>query len=193
MQKRFSQTVAKLAAIAVIIAATHDYTHAQEATGPLDSPQQRRGAGGFGAAERGVYKSRITPHWLEGNTQFWYRNDLRGGTKEFILVDAEKGARQRAFDHEKLAAGLGKAAGQSFQADKLPFNDIEFVDKGSAVQFEAAGKSWRCNLNTYECTEAAKSSARVTVPEIQMPEEISGDEYAGPLSPQESQATNQPQ
>src|SRR3569833_391731 len=151
MQKCFSQSVAKFAAIAVIVATICQYGPAQEvSTGQLNSPQQRRGSGGFGAPERGVYKSRVTPHWLTGNTQFWYRNDLRGGTKEFILVDAEKGSRQRAFDHEKLAAGLGKAAGQSFQADKLPFNDIEFVDKGSAVQFEAAGKSWRCNLNTYE-------------------------------------------
>src|SRR5215472_5992894 len=83
------------------------------ADGSHDSPQQRRG---FGPPERGVYKARITPHWLTNNIQFWYRNDLRGGTKEFILVDAEKGIRQRAFDHDKLAAALAKAAGQEVKA-----------------------------------------------------------------------------
>ena len=195
MQKCFSQTVAKLAAIAVIVAATPAYSRAQEtATGQLDSPQQRRGAAGFGAPERGVYKSRITPHWLAGNTQFWYRNDLRGGTKEFILVDAEKGSRQRAFDHEKLASALAKAAGESVSADKLPFGDIEFLDKGNGIQFQAFGKSWRCDLTSYQCTAVtANSNASITVPEIQIPDEVSGDEYAGPPSPQESQATNQPQ
>src|SRR6185437_16920614 len=89
-------------------------------------------------------------HWLGNNVQFWYRNDLAGNKKEFILVDAEKGTRQPAFDHQKLAAALSKAAGQSVEADKLPFADIEFVDSNNSVQFEASGKTWRCNLNTYE-------------------------------------------
>src|SRR3989442_14515626 len=62
--------------------------------------QGRRGR--FGAPERGVYKARITPHWFQNDTRFWYRNDLKGNTKEFILVDAEKGTRQPAFDHEEL-------------------------------------------------------------------------------------------
>src|SRR5262245_44926855 len=40
-----------------------------------------------------VFKAEITPHWFADNTRFWYRNDLRGGAKEFILVDAENGKR----------------------------------------------------------------------------------------------------
>src|SRR5262249_52027042 len=44
-----------------------------------------------------VFKETITPHWFAGNTRFWYRNDLRKGTREFILVDAEKGTRGPAF------------------------------------------------------------------------------------------------
>src|SRR5687767_15097417 len=31
-----------------------------------------------------VFKERITPFWFHENTRFWYRNDLRGDTKEFI-------------------------------------------------------------------------------------------------------------
>src|SRR5262245_38063262 len=83
--------------------------------------QQRRGGGRFGGPPRGVYKSSVTPHWFANETRFWYRNDLRGGAKEFILVDAEKGTRRPAFDHEKLAAALSKAAGEEFKADRLPF------------------------------------------------------------------------
>jgi dienelactone hydrolase len=128
---------------------------AQDASGSQDSPQQRRG---FGAPERGVYKAHIAPHWLTNNAQFWYRNDLRGGAKEFILVDAEKGIRQRAFDHDKLAAALSKASGQQFNGDKLPFSDIEFVENGSAIKFDAAEKSWRCDLNSYDCVAASTNS-----------------------------------
>src|SRR5204863_7215491 len=43
------------------------------------SPQRR---GGFGQAQRGVYKARITPHWFQDNTRFWYTNGLPGGNWE---------------------------------------------------------------------------------------------------------------
>ena len=119
-----------------------------------ESPQQRRG----GQPERGVYKSRITPHWFANDTRFWYRNVLQGGAKEFILVDAEKGTREPAFDQAKLAAALSKTAGQEFTADKLPFSEIEFVDGGKAIKFDAAEKSWKCELSSYECTIVPTSS-----------------------------------
>ena len=61
--------------------------------------QRRRGGGRFGGRIEGMYKAQITPHWFAHNSRFWYRNDLRGGDKEFILVDAEQGKRQEAFDH----------------------------------------------------------------------------------------------
>src|SRR5437899_1192896 len=65
----------------------------------------------------GVYKAQITPHWFHDNTRFWYRNDLRGGSKEFVVVDAERGSREAAFDHPKLAAALSKAAGATYSAE----------------------------------------------------------------------------
>ena len=40
-----------------------------------------------------LFKMTITPHWFDNNTRFWYRNDLKGGKKEFVLVDADKGTR----------------------------------------------------------------------------------------------------
>src|SRR5690348_16402963 len=55
-----------------------------------------------------VFKARVEPHWFDGNNKFWYRNDLAGDKREFVLVDAAKGQRQAAFDHERLAAALSK-------------------------------------------------------------------------------------
>src|SRR5437660_1349008 len=94
------------------------------ATNRMDATAQTR-RGRFGGPERGVYKAQVTPHWFQENSRFWYRNDLRDGAKEFVVVDAEHGTRQLAFDHQKLAEGLSKAAGKEFKADKLPFSEIE--------------------------------------------------------------------
>src|SRR2546421_9253087 len=58
-----------------------------------------------------VFKARVLPHWFRNNNRFWYRNDLLNATKEFILADAERGTRDQAFDHKRLAAGLSKATG----------------------------------------------------------------------------------
>src|SRR5438094_10341710 len=67
-------------------------------TATADQQQRRRGFGRFGVRIEGMYKAQITPHWFAHNTRFWYRSDLRGGGKEFILVDAERGNRQMAVD-----------------------------------------------------------------------------------------------
>src|SRR5258708_385518 len=81
-----------------------------------------------------VYKLKLTPHWFADNSRFWYRNDLKEGAREFIVVVAEQGKREPAFDHAKLAASLSKSAGKEYRGDRLPFDEIEFVgDK--AVQF----------------------------------------------------------
>ncbi len=109
---------------------------------------------------QGVYKSRITPHWLADDTCFWYRNDLPSGTKEFILVNAERGTREPAFDHARLAAALSKAAGAEYQADQLPFDGIEFVKEAKAVRFTVDQTVWTCDLASYTCekTDATPSS-----------------------------------
>jgi len=110
--------------------------------------------GGFRPSRpvEGVYKDRITPRWLTGNTRFWYRNDLAGKTKEFVLVDAERGTREPAFDHARLAAALSKAAGAEYKANQLPFDTIEFADDGKTVRFTVDQTTWACDLASYICT-----------------------------------------
>jgi dienelactone hydrolase len=116
---------------------------------------QQRGQGG-GA---GVYKARITPHWFDGGTKFWYQNDLAGGKREFILVDAEQGRRKRAFDNEKLAAAISQASGVNTDAEKLPISRLEFKTEEPAVEFRAWNRQWRCDLGTYAISEAAERLA----------------------------------
>src|SRR5262245_14540662 len=90
-----------------------------------------------------VYKERITPHWFHDNARFWYRNDLRGGAKEFVVVDAERGTREPAFDHKKLAVGLSKAAGAEYQAERLPFGRIDFTNDSKAIRFTVGDQAWK--------------------------------------------------
>ncbi|MBN2180614.1 MAG: DPP IV N-terminal domain-containing protein [Sedimentisphaerales bacterium] len=100
----------------------------------------------------GYYKSRITPHWFADNKRFWYRNDLSGNTKEFVLVDAESGTRMPAFDHQKLAAALSKADGTEYEAEQLPFNDIVFTNGTNEIQFRVGETGRRCDLSSYKIT-----------------------------------------
>ncbi len=114
------------------------------------SPPGRAGPG-----DALVSKARITPHWFHQNNRFWYRNDLAAGKREFILVDAEDGTRGPAFDHQKLAAALAKAsAAAGISADKLPFDAIEFADDGKSIRFRVGETTWRCDLDTYDCTRS---------------------------------------
>lgn len=123
---------------------------ARAVTGESVSPPQggARGEAGLGR----MYKGSIEPHWFHGNSRFWYRNELPGDTSEFVLVDAEAGTRGPAFDHTRLAAALSAAAGATFQGERLPFRQIEFIDEAAAIRFEAAGRTWKCLLEAYSCT-----------------------------------------
>src|ERR1044071_4689590 len=108
MKHPLTLTGMKLLAVCLLASAACQLARAADSAPADQNPQQQQRRGGPGGRgfgpPRGVYKSQIAPHWFQNNTRFWYRNDLRGGAKEFILVDAEKGARQPAFNHEKLAA-----------------------------------------------------------------------------------------
>jgi len=103
-----------------------------------------------------VFKQRVNPHWLAGNNQFWYRNDLADEEREFILVNAETGTRQRAFDHKRLAGALAKETGKDIQADRLPIEKLKFSEIGSQLKFTSGGKRWKCDLRSYEVCHVPK-------------------------------------
>jgi dipeptidyl aminopeptidase/acylaminoacyl peptidase/uncharacterized protein (DUF885 family) len=116
-----------------------------------DPPQQRAGRGGPEGMR--VYRDGITPRWFADNTRFWYRNDTQVNAitgKEFVLVDTVKGAREPAFDHDKLAASLEVAKVAKVLGHSLPFNEIEFVDDSRAIIFRVEGVTYKCNLDDYK-------------------------------------------
>ncbi len=100
-----------------------------------------------------VFRAAVDPHWFAEGTRFWYRNNLSGGRREFIVVDALAGTRGPAFDHAKLAAAMAEKLGNDVTAEKLPIEAIEFVDDNAAVRFAAAEKFWKFTLTDVSLTE----------------------------------------
>src|SRR4029079_18076143 len=100
------------------------------------------------------------PHWFAGNAKVWYRNDLRDGVKQFILIDTERGTRTPAFDHRKLAEALAKATSTEVLENHLPFDDITLNDAATKLTFTAAGGQWSCDLASYEVTRTGEAPAR---------------------------------
>jgi hypothetical protein len=170
-----------IATITTILCVSLDTASSWPSQDPLAGPPVEESAS-YQPPQRGgqslgrMYKDGITPHWFRDDARFWYRNDLRGGTTEFVLVDAERGTRAPAFDHERLAAALSKANGKKYRATRLPFDSIEFSDDDAAIRFAVGGTTFRCDLNSYECS---KTDAGTTKPQSgQSAEKAAADEGA---------------
>ena len=108
-----------------------------------------------------AYKTSIIPHWFADNTRFWYRNNLSDGAREFIDVDASRGVRERAFDHEHLAVALRDAGLKDVRAERLPVENLNFEPDADAVVFRTGINYWRCNLKSYKLRKLEGEEAKV--------------------------------
>ncbi len=99
-----------------------------------------------------VLRDPITPRWIAGSDRFWYRVTTERGSA-FMYVDPARRVRRPAFDHDRIAAALGNAAGVRLVGDSLPFQSLEWIESGKAVriQVETGGRPWQCDLSSYQC------------------------------------------
>jgi dienelactone hydrolase len=86
----------------------------------------------------------VRPNWF-GAEKFWYLS-ATATKNEFILVDPVKKTRVPAFDHQKLAAALSAVTGNTYNADKLPFQSIAFSADEKFVLFTADTKKMKYDL-----------------------------------------------
>ena len=105
-----------------------------------------------GRRSAGVYKTSIKARWFANGNGFWYRNDLPGQRREYIVVDAVHGTRKRAFDHDRLAQVLN-GVGVNAQAERLALEAIELDVAGKTLVFRSSDKDWQCDLEAYALTE----------------------------------------
>jgi dipeptidyl aminopeptidase/acylaminoacyl peptidase len=125
--------------------------------------------------EQLVDHGKVSPNWLPGD-KFWYRILTPQGS-EFILVDPVKKTRGQAFDQQKLAAAISTATGKTYEASKLSFRTVNFSDDLRSISFGADGKSWKCDLQTYQCTP---DNAMVSTRTVRTGRKGGGDEIASP-------------
>ena len=114
---------------------TADYAHAEQFMGYNTAPL--------------VTGMLSHPNW-QANDHLSYRV-TRENSSQFMLVDPAKGTAAPAFDNAKLAAALSKAAGTAFDANKLPFQEIEVSEDGKQVSFSVSGKRWKYLPDADQC------------------------------------------
>lgn len=96
------------------------------------------------ATDKLVDAASIRPNWLSGD-RFWYSLKTAKGI-EFILIDPAKKSRSSLFDAQKLATSLSAASGNTYTADKLPFQAISFSDDEKSISFTVDRKRWNYSL-----------------------------------------------
>ncbi len=97
----------------------------------------------------------VSPAWMPDD-RFTYRSTTADGV-QFLLVDPVKATRVPAFDHAKLAAALGAAAGGTFDAKKLPFQSIDLSADGKSVAFDVEARRWSCDVAGAACEDAGSA------------------------------------
>ncbi len=110
-----------------------------------------------------VFKSEIHPNWFPRSNGLWYRNDLPGGKREYVLVDTVKGIRRPAFDHVKLAEMLTKSNGKPHAPDRLEVEKLD-LEEGGALRFQADGKFWRLDPESDTFSVSKADLATVATP-----------------------------
>ncbi len=107
--------------------------------------------------------------WIGDSNHFWYPKLVKGGTV-FVLVDADAGSKNAAFDQDKLAAAISSVTGHPYSALKLPFAPmragarpapdaiastapLSFLDGERSIQFGIDGSLYKCTLSDYTCTK----------------------------------------
>jgi dipeptidyl-peptidase 4 len=95
----------------------------------------------------------VQPQWLEGD-RFWYRNRVADG-HEFVVVDPARGTRERAFDHERMAAALTEATGRELQPAAPPPAGAGPTQDGRGLGFELDRRRWECDVVEYRCERPA--------------------------------------
>ncbi len=119
------------------------------------------------APDSRVYRDRVQAHWLPGNTRFWYQVRTGPEAHEYVFVDAEKGTRQPAFDHDRLAKALTAAGLKNVRPQRLPIENLELKPEERAAVFRAAGQGWRCDLDSYRLM--AETNAPQSAPATGLP------------------------
>jgi dipeptidyl aminopeptidase/acylaminoacyl peptidase len=104
------------------------------------------------SARNALFKMRVLPNWQADGNSFWYSNNNKDSTTEYIYVDAVKGTKQPAFDHQRMAVALTKASGKKANPSRLNLFNIVFDNNKNQVTVDYNNAWYTCDLSNYTCT-----------------------------------------
>lgn len=112
-----------------------------------------------------VYLDRIEPQWQKDNERFWYRRDLPGDKREFILIHARDAKRTPAFDHARLAKLFSEQLNQTIEPDRLPIDRLRWESDG-AILIQTQTQTFRYDprANRLEEAQVTIESAKASHP-----------------------------
>jgi dipeptidyl aminopeptidase/acylaminoacyl peptidase len=102
-----------------------------------------------------VFKMRVQANWQADGNRFWYNNTLNNNQYEYLFVDAVKGIKQPAFDHDRFATALSNASGKKIEPKRIQISNLVFQQPAKQLQFRFDGQWWQLDLDTYTCTQPA--------------------------------------
>ncbi|MFN8059486.1 MAG: DPP IV N-terminal domain-containing protein [Vicinamibacterales bacterium] len=98
----------------------------------------------------------VNASWLSDD-RFVYRSSTGDGA-EFMIVDPTRKTRVRAFDHERLAAALGTAAGSTLDPRKLPFQTVTLSADGARLTVDLGRTRYTCDAAGTACATASSQA-----------------------------------
>ncbi len=103
-------------------------------------------------AAKGLGRVPAAPVWLEDGSAFLYREDNPEGRRQWWLIQAKDGRRERPFDASKLAAALQDALKRPVDPEKLPIEAVSL--KKAALHFRTEDRWWSFALKGHTLAPA---------------------------------------
>ena len=126
-----------------------------------------------------VFDTSVNPRWLEHSDRFWYAYQTRDG-RRFLLVDPIKKTKAPLFDHAKMAATLTTITRLPYDAQHLPFSNVRFVKKDSAIEFDVQVPADAVIAAPAKPSTTTEQASAVRPPaEIDEPQQRGGQAAAG--------------
>ena len=105
-----------------------------------------------------VFRAEVTPHWIGEGSRGWYRVQTAEKEFEFVLFDAGKGWRKRAFDHDAMAQALSELLGFSVKSGNLPLSALRFGADSRLIGFQAKGRIFEVDSSALGWKQIGESS-----------------------------------
>jgi dipeptidyl aminopeptidase/acylaminoacyl peptidase len=98
----------------------------------------------------------VAPRWIANRDVFWYRRDGDSGP-EFVIVDAQSGAKVETFDAAHLGAALSATTGdQAIQSSELLITRVDKESQLWRIHLAYHSGRYTCTIPSYACVPTAQ-------------------------------------